>query len=157
MRCAQHLYSLFQQAFLLSFLDSNKKSHLIMCCSGSHTVLHGDREQKILFDYFLLPCFFTHSFISHSRNPNQATQPLDMELVKTQQQNTILAIQVTKYNTCNTDHKNTIHNNHTYKTQFPREQFSVSPYRTQNMYKMLIPGTQITNEHITSQTNNVYK
>jgi hypothetical protein len=68
-----------------------------------------------------------------------------MEQVKTQQQNTLQAIQVTKYSTGNTSHKNTvqaiqvtnystgntspkntIHNNHTYKTQFPREQLIVS-------------------------------
>jgi hypothetical protein len=35
-------------------------------------------------------------FISYARNPNQATQTLDTEQVKTQQQNTIQAIQVIK-------------------------------------------------------------
>jgi hypothetical protein len=45
---------------------------------------------------FCVDLFYSILFISHSRNPNQATQPLDTEQVKAQQQNTIQAIQVIK-------------------------------------------------------------
>ena len=62
-------------------------------------------------------------FISYPRNPNQATQTLDTEQVKTQQQNTIKAIQVIKKQ----------HNNQTYKIQLPREQLSASHQRTQHV------------------------
>ena len=89
-----------------------------------------------------------HSFISHSEIKIRQPSLWIWNKLKHNSKTQYKQYKSQEHNTCNTSHKNTIHNSHTYKTQFPREQLSVSHQRTQNMYKMLIPINQMSTSQL---------